>query len=124
MTDHFDQESLSALISYRIERATETLEAAHYLAKGDYYNLAVGRLYYACFYAASALMLASGLSVATHAGMRTMLNLNFIKKGILEQRYGWIYQSLFEKRQNGDYDDFVYCDDLMYQAISTSHRLC
>lgn len=110
MTDKLDQQTLSDLIKYRLERASETLDAADFLASGTYYNLAVGRLYYACFYAASALMLANNLSAATHAGIKVMLNLNFIKKGVLETKYGSIYQSLFEKRQSGDYEDFVFCD--------------
>ena len=54
-------------------------------------------------------MLANNLSIGTHAGIKTMLNLKFIHTGILEKKYGSIYQTLFEKRQSGDYEDFTYC---------------
>lgn len=114
MTDKLTPQTQSDLINYRIDRAFETLEAANFLASGEYFNLAVERLYYACFYAASALMLANNLSAATHAGIKVLLNINFIKKGLLEPEYGSIYQSLFEKRQSGDYEDFVYCDRKMF----------
>ena len=117
MTDKLDPQSLKDLINYRLKRAAETIEAADFLASGNYFNLAVGRLYYACFYAASGLMLANNLSAVTHAGIKAMLNLNFVKKGILEPKYGAIYQSLFEKRQSGDYEDFVYCDREMYDHL-------
>lgn len=39
-----------------------------------------------------------------------MLGLHFIKNGKLNPKYGRIYQQLFENRQSGDYEDFVYCD--------------
>lgn len=117
MTDKLDSQTINDLIKYRIERADETLEASEYLSAGGYFNLAVGRLYYACFYAASALMLANNLSAVTHAGIKVMLNLNFIKKGLLEPKYGSIYQTLFEKRQSGDYEDFIYCDNEMYEDL-------
>lgn len=117
MTDKLDQQTLADLIKYRLERASETLKAADFLASGTYYNLAVGRLYYACFYAASALMLANNLSAATHAGIKVMLNLNFIKKGLLEPKYGSIYQDLFEKSKSEDYEDFVYCDNQLYDSL-------
>lgn len=117
MTDKLDPQVISDLINYRLERADETLKAADFLASGGYYNLAVGRLYYACFYTASALMLANNLSAATHAGIKVLLNMNFIKKGLLEPKYGSIYQTLFEKRQSGDYEDFVYCDKGLYDSF-------
>lgn len=117
MTDKLDPQAISDLISYRLERAKETINAADHLASGCFYNIAVGRLYYACFYAASALMLSSNLSAATHAGVKVMLNLNFIKKGLLEPKYGAIYQSLFEKRQSGDYEDFIYCTEEIYDSL-------
>lgn len=117
MTDNLDPQILKDLINYRMERAAETLKAADYLSDGGFYNIAVGRLYYACFYAASALMLANNLSAATHAGIKVLLNLNFIKKGILESKYGGIYQQLFEKRQSGDYEDFIYCDSDLYGTL-------
>lgn len=110
MTDKLDSQALSDLVEYRMQRAAETLVASDFLASGNYYNLAVGRLYYACFYAASALMVYNGLNANTHAGIKAMLNLNFIRKGLLEQKFGAIYQELFEKRQSGDYEDFIYCD--------------
>ncbi len=110
MTDIFDSGSTADLISYRLDRAKETLQEAEYNANGGYFNTAVNRLYYACYYAASALMLANNIQAVTHNGIKTMLGLHFVKTGKLEPRYGRIYQQLFENRQSGDYEDFVYCD--------------
>jgi uncharacterized protein (UPF0332 family) len=43
-------------ISYRINSAKETLEAARLLAENKHWNSAINRLYYSCFYSISALL--------------------------------------------------------------------
>lgn len=105
------------LIEYRLSRAVETLEEAQYNADGGYYNTAVNRLYYAAYYAASALMLANGLTATSHAGIKTMLSLNFVRPGHLEVEHGKTFLTLFENRQSGDYEDFVYCDLKLYNQL-------
>lgn len=109
-----DEESRRGLINYRLKRASETLEEAEYNAKGKYYNAAVNRLYYACYYAASALMLKSGLETSTHKGVRNQLGLHFISNGKLDPYFGSIYSRLFQARHDSDYEDFVYCDENLY----------
>jgi len=42
-------------IYYRLKSSKESLEAARILAKEEHWNSAINRLYYACFYAISAL---------------------------------------------------------------------
>lgn len=117
MTDILDSGSKADLVQYRLNRASEVLEEADYNAEGGYYNIAVNRLYYACYYAASALLMANNLNSSTHKGIKTMLGLHFINKGILDAKYGRIYQQLFENRQSGDYEDFVYCDLDQYNSL-------
>ena len=50
------------LVQYRIQRARDTLEDARILADASRWNPCVNRLYYACFYAVSALLAQQGLS--------------------------------------------------------------
>ena len=50
------------LVLYRMARAQETLEDARILANAGRWNVCVNRLYYACFYAVSALLAGDGLS--------------------------------------------------------------
>lgn len=97
---------LSALIKYRMERANETLEEAQYLAKGKFWNAVVNRLYYACFYALLALLVQEGINASTHAGVKTMFYKHFIKNGKISEKTGILYNDLFNKRQEGDYQDF------------------
>lgn len=44
------------LVLYRMSRANEALEDARILAREERWNACVNRLYYACFYAVSALL--------------------------------------------------------------------
>ena len=57
MKERLDDETRSAIVAYRMERARQTLGEADLLRQGNYYNAAVNRLYYACYYAVSALLL-------------------------------------------------------------------
>jgi uncharacterized protein (UPF0332 family) len=84
------------LISYRLERARESLEEADILLKRGHTNTFVNRLYYACFYAVSALLLAKGLSSAKHSGMRSLFHQNFIKPGLIDTELGQLYDRLFD----------------------------
>lgn len=113
MKEVLDDQSRVALVQYRIDRAYETMKEAALLAGEGYYNAALNRLYYACFYASMALLVAHGISASTHAGVKTMLGLHFVSKGILGKEHGKTFSRLFEIRHSGDYDDFVYCDQEM-----------
>lgn len=92
------------------------------MQRGGYYNSAVNRLYYACFYAASALLLKNELETNTHKGVKTLLGLHFIKPGKLEIKYGNIYQQLFNNRQAGDYEDFNFCDSQTFENLYPKAR--
>ena len=95
------------LIAYRKERAFETFEEALILAEKDKWNACVNRLYYACFYAVSALLLKHEYSSAKHTGVRSLFNKYFVKKGLIPKKIALIYNLLFERRQEGDYKDFI-----------------
>lgn len=95
------------LVSYRFERAKETLLEVDVLINNKLWNTAINRLYYACYYAATALLLEKEVQTTTHAGVRQMLGLHFIKSGIIERDLGKIFSDLFDKRQSGDYEDFI-----------------
>ncbi len=113
MNETLDEQSRNALVQYRLERADETLQEVEILARESHYNAAANRLYYACYYAVSALLIANGHNAQSHAGVKTLLGLHFVSKGLLPNEYGKTFSRLFEIRHSGDYDDFVYCDKAM-----------
>lgn len=118
MNDNFDNESRQALIDYRLSRAYEALKEAELLCEGKFYNATINRLYYACYYAAVALLLKNNVSAQTHSGVKTMLGLHFVSKGLLTIENGKLFTALFEKRHSGDYDDFVFCDREMVDELT------
>lgn len=94
-----------ALVTYRMEKARGTMEQVRNIVQFGYWDMIANRLYYAAYYAVSALLLQRGYSVQTHHGIIQMLGLHFIKPGILESKYGTLYGQLFSLRQTGDYGD-------------------
>ena len=80
MTD----EPLKALIKYRMERAEETYKEALLMRTEDHWNACANRLYYACFYAVSALLAKYGLSSSKHSGIKSLFNQHIIKKKLLD----------------------------------------
>lgn len=110
----------SELINYRMNRAKETLNEVNLHIGNELWNTAVNRLYYACFYAISALLLKYDIKATTHAGVRQMFGLHFIKEGIIPKESGKFFSEIFDMRQTGDYDDFIVFDkeDIMSMAIS------
>lgn len=117
MTTELSADDRNALVEYRFSRAMDTIAEAQYNADGGYFNTAVNRLYYAAFYAASALMTAYNHSSSTHAGLKTLLSLHFVKTGLLAPEHAKTFMILFENRQSGDYEDFVYCDLELFEAL-------
>lgn len=110
MKEKLDEDSKKALVTYRIQRAYETLKEAEVMKREAFYNAAINRLYYACYYAAIALLLKYDIQAQTHNGVKTMLGLHFVSTGKLPLKVGKTFGTLFEKRHSGDYDDFAYCD--------------
>lgn len=98
------------LIRYRIQRAFETLEEARLMAASAHWNGCVNRLYYACFYAVNALLLTKGMSSPKHTGVRSLFSLHFVRGGEFPKALAALYNSLFDTRQESDYEDFFTAD--------------
>jgi hypothetical protein len=98
---------MSALIHYRLERASESIEEARLLLENGHLHSSVSRLYYACFYAVSGLLLTEGLSSAKHSGTMALFERHWIKTEKVPRQLGLLYRRLFNRRQKGDYDDLV-----------------
>lgn len=119
MKETLDDESRQAIVIYRLQRAKETLEEIDHLIESGYYNTAINRLYYACFYTVSALLLQNKINSYTHAGVKQMFGLHFISTGKVKNEYGRFYSDLFKDRQSSDYEDFIQFDE----EISRIHAM-
>ena len=102
-----NEEDKKTLIKYRISRAKDTLDEVNILAQNKFWNTAVNRIYYACYYAVNALFVKHGLFPHTHSRVRQMFGLHFIKTDIFDKEMGRFFSDMYDKRQTGDYDDFI-----------------
>jgi uncharacterized protein (UPF0332 family) len=104
------QEQRTDLVAYYFERAHESIAEAKYLRDGGYFNGAVTRLYYACFNAARGLLTANSINTSTHNGVKTMISMNFIRKGLLSIEHGVTLTDLFNQRHASDYEAYTFRD--------------
>jgi len=110
-------------IQYRLQRASDTLSDAKLLAENGRWNSSINRLYYACFYAVSALLYSRSIEVKTHKGARIKFMSEFIKTGLFEKDFGNLFSDLYDWRQEGDYSDFISFDkDLTMPLITKSEE--
>ena len=111
MNQELDEKSRNDMIEYRLEKSKETLKEADYLIAGGYFSTAVNRLYYACYYAVSALLIKEHIATQTHVGIKSMLSLHFVRSGRLSVQFAKDFFRLFDLRHSNDYDDFTFCDE-------------
>lgn len=117
MTDSLDYESRIDITMHRMHRADVALKEAECLASNSMFSGAVNRLYYACYYAVSALLLANDIQAATHSGVKTMFGLKFVRTGKVELCHGKFFSEIFDQRHSSDYDDFSFCDDTTFSEF-------
>lgn len=101
------EESISDIVAYWMVKAKESLEAAEDELKANRVAFSVNRIYYACFYTVSAVLLQKGVKFKKHSGVRAAFHKYFVKTGLVSHDNGRFYDELFEARQRGDYIELV-----------------
>lgn len=112
-----------ALIAYRIQRAEEATREAEILAKSQFWNGAINRLYYSCFYLVDALLIKKKISHKTHSETKKQFNKLYAQSGMIDESMMKFYNTIFQDRQESDYGEIVHytqedVDFLMPQAQS------
>ena len=100
-------EERKAIIVYRLEKADSAFIEAKDSATLGHWTLAANRLYYAAYYASSALLVSDGHSAKTHEGTIGMIGQNYVRTGVLTNEDGSLLARLQNMRHTGDYDDFL-----------------
>jgi len=104
-------------IKYRVKKCEEAMSDALLLVEDGRWNAAINRLYYACFYLISALLLKNNIEAKTHTGVKHQFNLHFVKKGIVATEHGRLFSDLFDSRQKGDYGDLYDFDEEAVKSL-------
>jgi len=94
------------IVKLRLEKANETFAEIPVLMINKFYRTAANRLYYACYYAATALLINDGYETHTHSGVKTLLGLHYLTNNKIDKSFGKMYRQLFNLRQTGDYEDW------------------
>jgi uncharacterized protein len=89
-------------IKYRMQKANETIAESKVLLENKFWNTAVNRMYYACFYAVGALLVKNGVETSSHSGSRQKFGQLFVQTGLISRDLGKHYSELFDKRLKGD----------------------
>lgn len=98
------------LITNWILKSKETLISAQKAIEISELHMAQNRLYYAAFYAISALGQKNNFTTSKHSQLKGWFNKEFIKTKKIDEKYGELYYDLFESRQKSDYT-FTYKPD-------------
>ena len=93
------------IVAYRIERANTALEQAKLNLQMNCLEVTANRLYYAAYYAVSALLIANKIPAHSHEGNVTQFGLHFVKTGIVDREDGKLLSHLLTMRIKGDYSD-------------------
>ena len=106
----------------RVERSRRELEAAQLLADGGFGGQAVSRAYYAAFCAAEHALASLGESRSKHSGVIAAFGRLVVREGRLDEEFGQILRSLFERRNVFDYGEVDAFGDEPTRAIRDAER--
>lgn len=105
-----------------MEAARRSLAGAQYNFDGGFWSIATSRSYYACFYAASALLLTKDITRSKHSAVLAAFRQYFVKEGEIEAEYSDILGEAFDLRQVADYDMVGFVDESRAQAMIDNTR--
>ncbi len=100
-------EERRAIVCYRVEKARTALSDIHKIMPMEVWAIIANRMYYALYYAASALLINDAHMVSTHRGVLSQLNQYYVREGLLSKEDGHLFGRIFAFRQGSDYDDFI-----------------
>lgn len=100
-------EKTAILVRYRISQAHDALEATRALIDAELPRDAINRAYYSIFYSVLALLVSKQLGTSKHSGALALVNLEFVKTGILSAEKARLARRAFDRRQEADYAELI-----------------
>lgn len=108
----------------KMVRANATINEITNLVQFEYYNNAINRIYYACFYAIHALLCTIDIFPKSHKGVLQMFALHFIKTGKIPEETAEFYAKLFQERMLADYaDETSYTKEYVQNFLRSANEL-
>ncbi len=103
--------NVKALVSYRLEQAQESLDAARVLLEQGLTRPSVNRSYYAMFYAVLALLASQKQETSKHSGAISIFDKEFVKTGMFTKELSRWLHNAFDLRQRSDYAPQIQVSD-------------
>ncbi len=100
-------EEIQTYIQYRMQMAAEALAMGEEGIKKGFLHSAVNRLYYACFYMVTALLLIENMQASKHSGVEALFNRHWIATGRLPVALGKHFSLMMKRRHQSDYVDMM-----------------
>lgn len=95
------------LINYQLEKSKLAYIEINTCLENNLLHLAVNRVYYSIFYSVKALALLKGFPTSNHKQLQNWFNREFVKNNIFPVEYIKTYAIVFERKQNGSFDDLA-----------------
>lgn len=106
-----------------IARAEEALDSAKILFENKKFNSAISEAYYCMYYSARALLSFKDLHPKRHRGVLTLLGLEFVNKGYIEETYAKAFARDMQLRERADYDvSYRACEEEAESVIEDAER--
>ena len=107
-----EKKQIVNVVRYWWKRSEDSIKSAEREINARDFRFAINRLYYSLFYAVSAALLERNQDFKKHSGVRSAFHREFVKKNLLDEKLGKLYDQLFEDRQEGDYIALLDFDEL------------
>ena len=106
-----EEQARHDVIQYWLGQARDALASARAELAAGRRHFAVNRVYYACFYSASAVLLKQGRTYVKHGALRAAVHRELVKTGRLDAQWGRFYDFAFSRRGQADYAELVAFDE-------------
>ena len=84
--------------AYRLRLTKETIPEVEKHIESDFWNTTINRMYYACFYAAGALLVSRNTETYSHSGTRLQFGQHFIKTELINKKIIQFYHSTMSNK--------------------------
>ena len=98
------------LSGYRLSKAEQDLLAAKLLFDNNHYAQSLNRSYYAIFHAVRSLLAFDKFDSKKHSGIISYFINNYVKSGIIDEKYSQMLTKAQRLRLDSDYDDLYVAD--------------
>lgn len=92
------------------QRGNKSWESSQLLLESELYEDALSRAYYAVLHSAKAVLMAEGIQIKSHRGVRRLFGQHLVKPAKIKNEYAKILNTLQDLRFQADYDAMYSAD--------------